>query len=175
VSQKPNLTDRLADQIRNLRLWTHGYALTAEDRTNDLLTRAFNLEHSFTSTIASLAPPKESGERLMPGALYVLVGAMGSSILVRNRNILLRFSAPLAVGVGMGWALIPVTMENVGDLIWTYEKKVPALADAHIRTSDAVSHFVQTGIAHSKMGVAMLEEKISDVRASIENWVKKGR
>jgi len=111
----------------------------------------------------------------MPGVLYVLVGAMGSSIFVRNRNILLRFSVPLAVGVGMGYAVIPITMGNVGDLIWSYEKKFPALADLHARTSDSVTHFVQTGIAHSKMGVAMLEEKITDARTSIENWVKKGR
>lgn len=169
------LTDRLAEQIRRARLWTHGYAAAAEDKTNELLTHAFNLEHSFTSTIASLAPPKESGERLMPGALYVLIAAMGSTILVRNRNILLRLSVPAAVGVGMGWVVIPTTMKNVGDFIWSYEKNFPVVADTHLRTQDAVTHFVQTGIAHSKMGTAMLEEKVGDARKSVEDWVKKGR
>jgi organizing structure protein 2 len=100
---------------------------------------------------------------------------MGSTILVRNRNILLRLSVPVAVGVGMGWAVIPITMQNIGDLIWSYEKKFPVVADAHSRTQDAVTHFVQTGIAHSKMGAAMLEEKIGDARKSVEDWVKKGR
>ncbi len=59
------------------------------------MDKAFALEQSFTSTVASLAPPaRESGERLMPGLIYVLVAAMAGSIVTRNRNILLRSSVP---------------------------------------------------------------------------------
>ena len=62
-------------------------------------------EQSFTSTVASLAPPKESGERLFPGGIYVLVATMAGSIVSRNRNILIRATFPAAVGVGTAWYL----------------------------------------------------------------------
>jgi organizing structure protein 2 len=174
-AQKSTPTDRLAEQIGRTRLSLHGYAASLEDRTNDLLSQAFSLEHSFTSTIASLAPPKSSNERVVPGAIYVLIAAMGSSILVRNRNFLVRWTVPFAVGIGTAWAVIPITTGNVADLIWKYEERFPVVADTHTRVRDGVKNFVQTGIAHSKMGVAMLEEKIGDVRTSVEDWVRKGK
>jgi organizing structure protein 2 len=151
------------------------YASQAEDGANGVLTRAFDLEHSFTRTIASLAPPPQTGEKVMPGALYSLIAAMGSSIVVRNRNILLRASVPLAVGIGAGWYVIPRTMANVADLLWEYEKRVPAVADAHLRAKARAIRFYETGVAHSKMSAARLEETIGDLREKLEGWVKKGR
>lgn len=111
----------------------------------------------------------------MPGGLYVLVAAMGGSILTRNRIFLLRWTVPVLFGVGAGWMVIPVTMTNVSELVWKYEKKFPVVADTHLRVKDSVTHFVQTGVAHSKMGAAMLEEKIGDAREKLEEWVSKGK
>lgn len=111
----------------------------------------------------------------MPGSLYVLIAAMGSSIFVRNRNILIRASVPVAVGVGMGWAVIPLTMRNVSDLVWAYEQRWPVVADSHRRTQDAIVNFVQTGVAHSRMGAAMVEERIGDVRKKVEEWIRQGK
>jgi organizing structure protein 2 len=139
------------------------------------LTEAFNLEKSFTSTVASLAPPKGSQEKLIPGGIYVLIAAMGSSILVRNRNILLRATFPLAVGIGAGWAIIPITMRNVGDLAWKYEERFPVIADTHLRIKERVTRFVETGVAHTKMGVGMFEDKVGEAREKVDEWVKKGR
>lgn len=111
----------------------------------------------------------------MPGTIYVLIAAMGSSILVRNRNFLVRWTVPFAVGIGTASAVIPITSRNVGDLIWKYEERFPVVADTHTRVSEGVKNFVQTGVAHSKMGAAMLEGKVGDVRKSIEDWVSKGK
>jgi organizing structure protein 2 len=111
----------------------------------------------------------------MPGGLYVLVAAMGSSILVRNRNIFLRATFPLAVGVAAGWYILPVTMGNVSELVWRYEKKFPVVADTHLRVKERVTRFIETGVAHSQMGVGMLEDKIGAVREKTEDWVKKGK
>jgi organizing structure protein 2 len=66
-------------------------------------------------------------------------------------------------------------MRNVGDLVWTYEKRYPVLADAHLRTKARVEHFFETGKAHTRMGVAMVEEKVGDTRERLEEWVRKGR
>lgn len=139
------------------------------------MTRLLRLEHSFTSTIASLAPPRESGERLLPNGLYVLVAAMAGSILTRNRNILIRATVPPAVGLGAAYTVLPFTMRNVGDLVWSYEERYPPIRDTHLRVRDRISRFVETGKAHSQTSVAMAEEKVGDVRAAVENWVKKGK
>ena len=98
----PTPTDRLEKQIRRVRLWLHGQTVAAENQFNSGLTWAFNKETNIANTIASLAPSAESGEQLLPGLIYVLVATMAGSIVSRNRNILIRGTFPLAVGVTAG-------------------------------------------------------------------------
>ena len=105
----------------------------------------------------------------------MLVSAMAGSIVTRNRNILLRASVPVAIGLGTAYAVLPLTMRNVGNLVWTYEERFPALADTHLRTKARVEHFLQTGKAHSQMSVGMVHDKVAEVRELIEGWVKKGK
>lgn len=136
---------------------------------------ALHLESSFTSTVASLAPSPQSGERLMPGSLYVLVAAMTGSIVSRNRNILLRATVPLVVGIGAGWVVLPVTMRNVADLVWKYEQRFPAVADRHIKTRDRAEQIWATARAHTRMTVDMVGDKVSSGRETVEDWVKKGK
>lgn len=132
-------------------------------------------EHNFTSTIASLAPPKESNEKLLPGGIYVLVATMAGSILSRNRNIVLRAITPLVTGVTTAYYVVPHTTRNVGDLVWKYEERWPVVRDNHLRIVGGVRHFIETGKAHSQMGLAMAEEKVQGARESVEEWVRKGR
>ncbi|KAI0540757.1 apolipo protein O-domain-containing protein [Xylaria digitata] len=175
VSRRPTPTDRLAAQIGKARLFLYKQAVSAEDGVNAAVDRAFNLERSFTSTIASLAPSRESGEQLMPGLVYVLVASMAGSIIARNRNILLRASLPLALGIGAGWAVIPVTMGNVSDLLWTYEQRFPAVADTHLRTREGIQRAWYMTKIHAELGKTYVDDKVSDARDVIEDWVKKGK
>ncbi|KAL1986553.1 hypothetical protein VTN96DRAFT_6131 [Rasamsonia emersonii] len=171
----PTPTDLLTAQVRRARLFLYRQSLAAETSFNDFLSRVLRIENAFTDTVASLAPSPESGERLLPGSIYVIVSAMAGSIVARNRGIFLRTTTPLAFGTVAAWTLLPVTMRNVSDLIWEYEKKVPVVADNHLRFRNFVEHTYTTGVAHSKMGRAMLEEKIGEVREKLEEWVRKGR
>lgn len=132
------------------------------------------LEHDAATTIANLAPGRETGERLLPNGLYVLVAAMAGSILTRRRNILLRATLPAAIGVGAAYLVLPHTTQNVGNLIWSWEEKYPVVRDTHIQVQDRVTRFVQTSIAHSKMGLAMAQEKVSEARKSVDDWTRKG-
>jgi organizing structure protein 2 len=132
-------------------------------------------EHSFTTSVASLAPPKESNEKLLPGGIYVLVAAMAGSIISRNRNILFRFATPILTGVTTAHYVVPRTTENVGNLVWKYEEKFPVVRDNHLRISEGIRHFVETGKAHSQMGLARAEEKVTEVRESVLDMVRKGR
>ena len=139
------------------------------------LNHAFELENNFTSTIASLAPAPETGEKLLPGGIYVLVTAMAGSIMTRNRGLLLRGTGPLVLGVSAGWVLIPHTMRNIGDLAWRWEEKVPAIANNHLLVR---SFLVQGSEEVRKRGEDLgvwLEGVARQCRETIEDLVQKVR
>ncbi|MCJ1317264.1 hypothetical protein MMC15_002587 [Xylographa vitiligo] len=173
-SSNPTPTDRLATQIGHARVFLHAHTQAAEVRLNDFMTRALHLESSFTSTIASLAPPPEVNEHLLPGGLYVLVAAMAGSIATRNRNILLRASVPLVVGVGAGWVVLPYTMRNVGDLMWGWEEKVPVLAENHLRVRGAAEETWRQAKSTGETVGRWADERVREGRQVVEGWVRKG-
>ncbi|OJD14620.1 hypothetical protein AJ78_05050 [Emergomyces pasteurianus Ep9510] len=166
--------DLLAQQVRQARLFMYAHTLAAENSFNDALSRFFRAESRFTNTIASLAPPRESGERLLPGSIYVLVSAMAGSIVSRNRGIFLRATTPLAVGTVAAWTLLPVTMQNVSDLVFEYEKKIPGVAEQHVRIRTAAEEAWFTAKAHSAHARGLLESKIGQGRGKLEEWVRRG-
>ncbi|KAF3480402.1 MICOS complex subunit [Arthroderma uncinatum] len=173
-SRSPGPTDQLAEQVRHVRLFLYRHSLVAENSFNDTVSRVLHAESQFTSTIASLAPPRESGERLLPGGIYVLVSAMAGSIVSRNRGILLRTASPIAVGTIAAWSLLPITMRNVSDLVWKYEQKVPALAENHVKAQFMVEHSVQQAIRLSGEARIWMESKIGQGRETIEKLISKG-
>lgn len=171
----PTPTDRLAGQIGQARLFLYRQACKAEDGVNRAADKVFGLERSFTETLASLAPSRASGERLLPGAVYVLVAAMAGSIVTRRSNVLLRATVPLAFGVGAGWALLPVTMRNCADLAWKYEQKVPVVAEAHLRTRAALEQTASFAKVHAEVSKTYADDKVHAVREKVEDWVKQGK
>ncbi|KAJ5129736.1 uncharacterized protein N7515_005775 [Penicillium bovifimosum] len=174
ASSSPTPTDILTAQVRQARLFLYSHSLAAEQGFNNFLSRALNIENCFTNTVASLAPSPESGERLLPGGVYVVVAAMAGSIVSRNRGIFLRTTSPLAFGTAAAYSLLPVTMRNVGELVWEYEQKVPAVAEQHLAIRERAEHIYYTGVAHSGMARQMMEEKIGDARKKLEELISKG-
>lgn len=174
LTSSPTPTDILTSQVRQARLFLYENSLAVETGFNNFLSRALHIENAFTNTIASLAPAPESGERLMPGGVYVIVAAMAGSIVTRNRGFILRSASPLAFGTVAAWTLLPVTMRNVSDLVWEYEKRVPAVAESHLLLREKAEHIWHTGIAHSGMARTMMEEKIGEGRKKLEELVRKG-
>ncbi|OXN06218.1 hypothetical protein CDV58_05384, partial [Aspergillus fumigatus] len=160
--------------VRQARLFLYNHSLAVENSFNDFLSRALHIENAFTNTVASLAPSPESGERLLPGGVYVIVAAMAGSIVSRNRGIFLRSLSPLAFGTVAAWTLLPVTMRNVSDLVWEYEKKVPVVAEKHLALRERAEYLWYTGVAHSGMARQMMEEKIGETRKKLEELVSKG-
>jgi len=156
-------------------MFLHTHVAAVETRVNSMMDSFLHLENSFTSTIASLAPPPQSGEKLIPGALYVLVAAMAGSIISRNRNIVIRGVVPLAVGIGAGWVVLPITMRNISELLWKYEEKFPAIADSHLRTSKSIQRAWEMTKVHTHAVVATVDEKIGEGREAVEGWVRKGK
>ncbi|OJJ02302.1 hypothetical protein ASPVEDRAFT_28902 [Aspergillus versicolor CBS 583.65] len=170
----PTPTDLLTAQVRHARVFLYEQSRAAEVGFNNVLSRVLHVENAFTDTIASLAPSPESGEKLTPGGIYVVVAAMAGSIVARNRGRFLRGTTPLAFGTIAAWSLLPVTMRNVSDLVWEYEKRVPAVADNHLYLRERAEQIWSTGVAHSGMARATMEEKIGDARKKLEEIVSKG-
>ncbi|KAI1004494.1 hypothetical protein K3495_g3716 [Podosphaera aphanis] len=171
--RSPTPTDRLAEKIGKTRLFLHGHVSAVERKVNEVMGSAFQLEESFTSTIASLAPSPQSGERLMPGSLYVIVAAMAGSIVSRNRNIVLRALLPGTIAISAGWILLPVTMRNVSDLVWKYEQRFPVIANNHIRSREAIEKSWMMARMHSELAVNTVNDRVSAGRSAVENWVRK--
>ncbi|RMZ89494.1 hypothetical protein DV736_g3271, partial [Chaetothyriales sp. CBS 134916] len=174
-SSYPTPTDWLTQEIKRGRLALVKLASKAEDSTNSALTWAFNEETKITNTVVSLAPAPETGEKLLPGAIYVLVAALTGSIVSRNRGIFLRTLTPLGVGIAAGWVLLPVTMTNVSDLIWEWEKKVPAISEAHIKTREVIVDAWNQLERGGKKVVSEVESGAEGARKGIEKWVEKGK
>ena len=100
---------------------------------------------------------------------------MAGSIVTRNRNILLRASVPVAVGIGAGWTLLPNTMRNVSDLVWKGEEKVPILAANHLRVRGAVIQGAHEAKVRGQAVRTWAEERVGRGREIIEEWVRRGR
>ncbi|KAJ9641697.1 hypothetical protein H2204_002759 [Knufia peltigerae] len=171
----PTPTDRLAEQVKTARLFLYRQSLSAENGVNDLMTWAFRKETNLANTIASLAPSPESGEQLLPGAIYVLVSTMAGSIVTRNRGIFVRATFPLAVGITAGWMLIPVTMRNTSDLIWEYEKRVPAISETHLQIRDAVQETWKQARTYAQGATRWADDTASETRKKVEDLVSKGK
>ena len=99
---------------------------------------------------------------------------MAGSIVSRNRGIFLRTLSPLTFGTVAAFTLLPVTMKNVSDLTWEYEKKFPVVAEKHLAIRERAEHIWHTGIAHSGMARQMMEDKIGETRKKLEELVSKG-
>ena len=131
-------------------------------------------EQNFTTTIASLAPAPQTGERLLPGALYVLVASMGGSIISRNRNILLRATTPAAIGIGAAYLVLPHTMNNVGDLIWSFEEKSEVIAVNHMRIRGVAIEATKQAKIRAEKTRKWSEDIVREGRELMEAWVRKG-
>ena len=112
---------------------------------------------------------------MMPGAIYVLVAAMTGSIISRNRNIVLRATVPLAIGLGAGWVVLPLTMRNVGDLVWRLEEKAPLVAENHLRIRGATEEAWRLARERGNRVFEAVDEGIRRERERAEEWVRRGK
>lgn len=145
--------ETLEKTIQTGRTWLNENVEKGQEKVDSVFESYLAAEKSATSTIAAI---KEDDEDLMPGAVYVLISALSGSIAVRNRNILLRGVAPVVFGAAAFKYFLPQAYENTGKLIWRFEQKAPALANAHTQAQDQVNGLVNnvsTAISDSKHAV----------------------
>ncbi|KAG0643774.1 apolipo protein O-domain-containing protein [Tuber brumale] len=170
----PTPTDRLAAEIRKARLFLHVHTVLLQKHIDLAFSKYLSYEHSITSTISSLVPPKSSEEKVVPGVLYVAVSTMAGSIITRNRMLPIRALTPVFVGIGAGWYFLPETTRNVGDLVWEWEKMVPEVAEKHLLVRRGIEEAVEASGKVARDGRRVVNENVSRGRSIVEGWVKKG-
>lgn len=98
---------------------------------------------------------------------------MAGSIVSRNRGIILRASVPAAFGLGAAWLLLPITTRNVGDLVWSWEERVPAIAMNHMRVRGALEEGFRIAKEKAEETRRWSEVAVRDGREVLEGWSKK--
>lgn len=154
-------SDFLEQYIGEGRSWLYGKTVKGREQVDGALQKYLNVERSVTSTIGEI---KSDTEDILPGGIYVLVSTLSGSILVRNRNFLVRGLAPVVFGVAAFRYFLPQTYDNTGKLIWGFEQKAPAVAEAHINAQKQVDGLVQD-----------VNTAVHDSKSSLESSVRSAR
>jgi len=66
-------------------------------------------------------------------------------------------------------------MRNTGDLIWEYEKKVPAIADTHMNIAGAAREAYKQIRERSQGTVEWADQSAVNARKKVEHFVGEGR
>ena len=98
----------------------------------------------------------------------MLVASMAGSILVRNRNILLRATVPGAVGLVAAEYVLPDTMGNVGRVVWGWEERVPVVRESHLRVRGAVGEVGRWARERGEGGRLWVEGAVGGGRKWVE-------
>ena len=130
-----------------------------------------------TSPIATGAGLRETQARaavvpqepLLPNALYVAIAGMTGSILARRRNVLVRFVVPLGLFYGSARYLLPQTTRNLGDLVYSYESKVPAVRQLHDDANAQLASLVRKSQETVEDGKHVLEGALGSSKKAFED------
>lgn len=136
----------------------------ADDKLNTTFQKYLQVEDSVSSTVVGL---KSSHEDMLPATIYILVGTLTGSILARRRNILLRIASPVVLGLASFAYFLPETFNNTRAFAWKYEKKLPAVADAHIKTLEAVEEAKKATQNAAEVSEASLVSAVHTIRNTV--------
>lgn len=150
--------------MRVARKWLHSGLEQAQAQVDKAVDSYVAAERRVTNTVADL---KAENEDLLPGSIYVLVAGLAGAIFTRRRNILLRATVPLATGVAAFAYFLPTTYRNTRALVWQYEQRAPALADAHIQVDAQVRSAFQAAQNAAESAETALESGVHTVRSFV--------
>lgn len=154
-------TDTLEKYVAAGRTWLAEHVASAETSLNAYFDKYLSAEKTVSTTVADL---KSADEDILPGAIYILVAALSGSVVARNRNVLVRAAAPLVFGTAAFAYFLPEAYANTGKLVWKFEQRAPALAQAHIDTEKSVKDFA-----------ASVDTAVKDANSALESSVHTAR
>lgn len=154
----PEQPTQLQSRISVLRKRASNVIAQGDELMRNAVDRVIAIEHRVERTVKSLKPRHET---LLPGAIYVSIIGLSGSIISRNRMFPIRFATPLLFFVVAGKVFLPETSGNVGDLIYSWESRVPEVQKWHDLTR-----------SHVAMGLWKAGEVVEDAEHMIDGAVK---
>lgn len=154
-------SDSLEKYFGKGRSWLYGKTELGKQKVDKAFEKYINAEKSVTSLFSEIKSEKED---ILPGGIYVLVSTLSGSILARNRSFLVRGFMPVVFGAAAFRYFLPQTCNNTGKLIWRFEQKAPAIAEAHVKTQQHVDGLVNGVSSAVSYGKKSLESSVSSIR-----------
>ena len=107
----------------------------------------------------------------------IVVAGSADSIATAGVLVLLAVVTHNVLGLGVGYLALPVTMRNVGDLLWRFEveRLPPAVAEAHLAAREGVQRSYSFAAVHARLGRSYVDDKVRAARDVVEDWVKQGK
>lgn len=185
VAEEPSDLQR---HIGYLRRGLNDRLIQADGLARDAVGKVVEFEHDVERNVRKILPSRDApiaagavrqtpgrlapvaqSEPLLPNALYVAVAGMTGSILARRRNILVRFTLPVALFYGSARYLLPQTTRNLGDLIYSYEAKVPAVRQLHDDANKQLDTLVKKSVETVEDGKHVLEGALGSSKKAFED------
>lgn len=158
IPEKPSALQR---HISSLRRQATSILYQGDALMRSAVDHVVMAENKVEATVKSLRPTHET---VLPGALYVAVSGLTGSIIARNRALPIRFITPVLLFVVSSKIFIPETAANVGNLIYSWESKVPEVKKWHDFTR-----------SHVAMGLWKAGEVVEDAEHLIDGAVQGSR
>ncbi|ANB10919.1 Mic26p [Sugiyamaella lignohabitans] len=151
----------LEENIEVARKWVYEQSQTVQAKVDDSFQTYLQAERSVTSTVSNL---KDENEDILPGGIYILIGALSGSIFARRRGFVLRTVTPVIFGLGAFSYFLPKTFNNTRALVWSFEQKSPAIADTHIQIQNQVESLAESAKSAAEQSQSSLESGVHSVR-----------
>ena len=71
--------------------------------------------------------------------------------------------------------VLPVTMRNVGDLIWKFEERMPLVSENHLRARAATEQAWRRARGSGGKAYVAVEQALRRERERAEEWVRRGK
>lgn len=155
----------LEDYTNSIRHYLYDKLSIYEAELNTLKSSFNNEFNNFKIEINEII-----NEPILPNLIYILTLSLSGSILVRRRNILMRFFSPLIFG-GVGlWYFMPNTFNSIGKKYNQFELNyLPN--DVHIKRNEINENFkilnnqIQNGI---EIGQKSVVQAVHDFRKTVQ-------
>lgn len=157
----PEPASQLQRNIKKARTYVTDRFRRADEVMRGTVDHIIMFERTAERTLKQLRPRDEA---LMPGALYVGVSTLFSSILTRNRALPIRFLTPVLFFVGSGKLFLPHLTRNVGDFAYAQEARVPEVRRVHDQLRGQVAR-----------GLWVAGQKVEDAEHFVDGAVENTR
>ncbi|KAJ1980649.1 hypothetical protein H4R34_002370 [Dimargaris verticillata] len=153
---QPPGPSRLQVAVKSARVEAQHYAELTRVHVQHFVDRWLSVEQSVQKTVKNTVA---KDEQIFPGALYVTVAGLAGSIAARQRNVLFRWTAPLAFAAVSSFYFMPKTARSISHRLYN------AYGDPDAEKQVRGAYDQARGFGQSMVG--RVEGAVKDTRTSL--------